>query len=284
MNVPDRTLFSFPTHPRGLALVVFFPITTALWDSALPFSKVYVFPSIEHAQFALRTFGSFLQAPPADVGEVCFRVCAQCSSYQCQYPPGRKPALFGTTGIGSMPNFYSASLCRKNNISHLKKYSQKQATIATTASSSSSAFSASQVPPSAVGGRIVSRAPIPPFAAANPNVGVHAYLGSTAASFSSSSGASAAAIAAAAAAASAAAASASAMSWAVPHAMGIVPPRREFRTTFVFQMLSQHRFAQFREYLKSFAEVRSSHAFVCARMTCGSPFSSSSIWLVFLPF
>jgi hypothetical protein len=264
-------------------MVVLFPITSALWDSALPFSKVYVFPSIEHAQFALRTFGSFLQAPPADVGEVCFRVCAQCSSYQCQYPPGRKPALFGSTGIGSMPNFYSASLCRKNNISHLKKYSQKQATIATTASSSSSAFSASQLPPSAVGGRIVSRAPIPPFAAANPNVGAHAYLGSTAASLSSSSGASAAVLAAAAAAAaSAAAASASAMSWAVPHAAGIVvPPRREFRTTFVFQMLAQHRFAQFREYLKSFAEVRSSHAFVCARMTCASPRSSRTTGTIF---
>ena len=222
----------------------FDPSKTALWDAALPYSKIYVFPTIEHAQFALRTFGAFLSAPPADVGEVHFRVCAQCSSYQCQYPPGRRPALFGSSGPGAMPNFYSASLCRKNNISHLKKYSQRQATVATTSSFAASTTSASLLPPSAVGGRIVSRAPIPPFLA-NSNAGSDAFHGSAAA-----------AITAAAAAAAAAAASASAMSWAVPHAAGIVAaPRREFRTTFVFQMLAQHRFAPFREYLKSFAEV-----------------------------
>lgn len=59
------------------------------------------------------------------------RCSSQCNAYQLQFPSARAPATASSaagsaiapksTSNSMIPNFYSASLCRKNNVSHLKK-------------------------------------------------------------------------------------------------------------------------------------------------------------------
>jgi hypothetical protein len=83
----------------------------------------------------------------------CPGCSSQCNGYQIQYPAEREaatvPAAGGTARVLSktnttqkslVGNFYSSSLCRKNNTSHLKK--QRGPTVAAIAAASSSSHGA----------------------------------------------------------------------------------------------------------------------------------------------
>jgi hypothetical protein len=196
---------------------------------------------------------------------------SQCSVYQLQHPTLRVPVADASQPKGpgparrssALPNFYSASLCRKSNLSHVKKYAQSglrskkdpsKAAAARAQFEQKKAFAAQQaaastarIPatvPSQINADLV---PINAMVSAIPIVPYYSSVAGTAGN------------------------------WVELHATLPVPDmdlsrtpspssdiqwvnskstRSAFRSRMAFQLLSQHRFAACREYLDEFPIVR----------------------------
>jgi hypothetical protein len=143
----------FYTHIQGVARCfdLFDACDESIWLQSLPFSTLYVFASVDIAQRVQALFPKLLFPLENDGCDVLLlrmwcvlqfivrfsfhlltlfaMFSAQCCAYQAQYPQNRVQVQPIKVTAKVLPNFYSASLCRKNNISHLKKQRSQRPTV-----------------------------------------------------------------------------------------------------------------------------------------------------------